>query len=545
MKRPVPDQRGQVVIILAFALIVLLGIAALVVDLGFSWMLRRQEQNAADPASLAAARFISDPDPVSGAQSYDAIGGWAAACRYARMNGFFDAGNTACATEADGTQMQVNWPPRGTVEDYWHGDRGHVQVIITEHHDSFFGRIFGSPDATVATGAVAARQRGNTNSHSLVALKPKGCGTAILHGNSTISLFPAPGYTGNGGYVQVNSDCGSVTSDDNCGSNTGALRLDGGPQLTAPKVNVHGGCNGPGGQPACPTPAGSCIPATGPLDEAAVQIGDPLGGLVFPSWNTSASGATCGVGAGATSAVSSKGCGQGGGRIPWKKSADSACPGLPSGFDCVELDPGIYYGGWDIGSKIRVTLKPGIYVIAGGGISIGSSGSLDSLGGTSAPAPILIYNTDNPLSAANCPAAGANKCQGNLDLTAQADLKLAGLLATQPCPPVTTTGGCPYGGMLIWYDGEGSRPADGGSCASNACIDISGGGILDISGTIYAPTAHVNITGNVDTNCGATSTQKAAVQLISWTWNIGGTGDLCMPYDPTKLFKMTQQGLVD
>ncbi len=59
------DPRGQVLIIVAVSLIVLIAIAAIVVDLGFSWMLRRQEQNAADPASLAAARFISDPDPVT------------------------------------------------------------------------------------------------------------------------------------------------------------------------------------------------------------------------------------------------------------------------------------------------------------------------------------------------------------------------------------------------------------------------------------------------------------------------------------------------
>ena len=526
--------RGQILLIVAASLVVLLGIAALVIDLGFSWMLSRQEQNAADPASLAAARFISDPDPVTGAQTYDSANGWNAACRYARMNGFFDASNTACAPEADGTRMVVNWPPQGSVSDYWHGDPGHVQVIISDEHDSFFGHIFGRSRATVTTGAVAARQRGNTNSHSLIALKPDGCGTARIRGTATVSLYPAPGYSGNGGYVQVNSECGSTTSDDDCTTSaTGALVIDGGATLTAPQINVHGGCSGHSGQPA------------GPLDEAARQIGDPLSGLVFPAWDTAIDGATCGVGAAATTSAGSEGCGQGSGRIPWRPSPAAACPGLPTGYDCIELDPGVYYGGWDIGSRIRVTLRPGIYIIAGGGITIGSTGSLDSLGGTAAPAPILIYNTDNPVYEATCPVGIAKRCQGNLDLTAQSDLRLAGLRADQPCPPVTTVGGCPYGGMLIWYDGDGSRPADGSSCANKACVDISGGGVLEISGTIYAPTSHVNITGNVDTNCGAGSTQIASVQIISWTWDIGGTGDLCMPYDPSKLFKLAQQGLID
>ena len=66
---------------------------------------------------------------------------------------------------------------------------------------------------------------------------------------------------------------------------------------------------------------------------------------------------------------------------------------------------------------------------------------------------------------------------------------------------------------------------------------------LIISGTIYAPKAHVDITGNVETNCPST-VQTASVQIIAWTWDIGGTGDLCMPYDPSKLYKMTMQGLV-
>jgi hypothetical protein len=68
---------------------------------------------------------------------------------------------------------------------------------------------------------------------------------------------------------------------------------------------------------------------------------------------------------------------------------------------------------------------------------------------------------------------------------------------------------------------------------------------LHISGTIYAPTAEVRLLGNANTNCDPlTATQVAAVQIISWTWEIGGTGDLCMPYDPTQLYHLTLQGLV-
>lgn len=540
-------ERGQVLLIVAFGMVVLIGIAALAVDLGFSWMLRRQEQNAADPASLAAARFISDPDPLTGLQDYNVAAGWGAACQYARANGFFDSANTTCsaALDPDGTNMVVNWPPVGTVDDYWHGDRGHVQVIISAQHDSFFGRIFGQTRATVTTGAVAARQRGNTNSNSLVALKPTGCAVAKIHGNGTITIYPAPGYTGDGGYVQINSDCGNSTADDNCAtSSQGALDIAGTAVLSAPKVNDHGGCKG--GEPICPTPPGTCPPA-GPLDEAARQLGDPLSGLRFPPWDTSIPGAMCGISGPPTTAAGGQGCGPGAGRIPWAPSDPLNCPGMNPSWDCIELSPGVYYGGWNIGNKTVVKLSAGIYVIAGGGITISATGALDSIAAGGVPAPVLLYNTDNPIYGDSCPGAGARKCQASIDLTADASLQLAGLLANVPCPPVTTTGGCPFGGMVIWYEKQGSQPTnENSSCAGGAaCVSISGGTTLYISGTIYAPRAHVWIDGNPGANCGdASPTQYAAVQVISWTWDIGGTGDLCMPYDPSKLYKLTAQGLV-
>ena len=60
-----PDSRGQVLLIVAFAMMALIAIGAIVVDLGLSWMLRRQEQNAADPASIAASRYIEDGDSAA------------------------------------------------------------------------------------------------------------------------------------------------------------------------------------------------------------------------------------------------------------------------------------------------------------------------------------------------------------------------------------------------------------------------------------------------------------------------------------------------
>jgi Flp pilus assembly protein TadG len=515
-----------VLVITAAAIVVLLLVAALVIDIGFSVMLRRQEQNAADPGALAAARFIRDDQTIDMTQAE------AAACHYARRNGFFPAasedslGANGCvpANDPKGASLEVNYPPDARAGQY-QGHSGFVQVVIGRQQETFFGKVIGRAFITVVSDAVAARQRGETNTHSLVALDPESCSAAKVHGTGFVRIYPVPGYSGPGGYVQVNSECGTAVGDDDCANGTGALKIDGTAGLYAPKTNVHGSCQSNSDEPH------------GVLDEGASQIGDPLFGLVPPTIDTSVDGAQCGAGGQATQATGSRSAGCGNNPLSWFESPAANCAGMPAGYKCVELSPGVYYGGWDLkGAKYFLKLSPGIYIIAGGGIDLTTDAISSVMSAGTNPAPVLIYNTDNP--AATCPGS-LSGCQGDLTLgTAQSTLKLTGLLADQPCPPVTTTGGCPFGGMVIWYDGNASQAYDGE-------VTIEGGAALYISGTIYAPKAHVKIEGNAGTNCGTgTETQVAAVQIIAWDWDIGGTGDLCMPYDPTKLYKLNQQGLV-
>jgi hypothetical protein len=520
------DPRGQVLVITAAALVILLGIGALVVDLGFGVLMRRQAQNAVDPGSIAAARFIDD---TSG-QTINMSSAWQAACHYARQNEFFPAaadngsGGTGCVPANDpyGAVLEVIYPPDSRAGQF-QGHHGFVQVVLTRQRETILGSLLGYDALNVSTDAVAARQRGNTNTHSLVALDPESCAAGNIHGTGDVEIYPVPGYTGDGGYVQVNSACSSGSGDDVCGPGQGGLKIAGTADLAAPKTNVHGSCQNK--------------PPIGPLDEGAVQIGDPLSGLLPPTIDTSVDGARCGASGQTTQATGPRSNGCGNNPMSWQSSPAANCPGMLGGYTCVELSPGVYYGGWDLkGDKIHLELAPGIYIIAGGGVRLttDSISSVNASGG--APAPVLIFNTDNP--AATCPGS-SSRCQQDLTLgTAQSTLKLRGLLGNQPCPPITSTGGCPYGGLVIWYDGEGSQGYGGEA-------SILGGAGLHISGTIYAPTAHIKIEGNSGTNCGTgTETQLASVQIISWTWDIGGTGDLCMPYDPTQLYKLSLQGLV-
>ena len=63
MKRPIPslkDQAGAVAVTVAILMFVLVGIAALAIDIGYLLVTRNELQNVADAAALAAARKLGD-----------------------------------------------------------------------------------------------------------------------------------------------------------------------------------------------------------------------------------------------------------------------------------------------------------------------------------------------------------------------------------------------------------------------------------------------------------------------------------------------------
>lgn len=498
--RPAPHHpRGQVLIIVAFAMIVLIGIAALVVDLGLSWMLRRQEQNAADPAAIAAAAYIEEGDtPATRLKMRTA------ACLYAQENQFFQGDDPACSVA--GSDLQVLWPP---TSGPFAGNTGMVQVVITERHASFFGRIFGRETATVTTSAVAAREQTSANSNSLVALHPDQCAAGKTHGNGTVTIDPVvnpeTGTDYNGGYVHVNSTCNNTTFDNSCGNGSGAFKQGGnaGTQIIAPMIYVNGTCEQSGGTVASPVTEG-----------AGVTV-DPMANLRGPRQEDYPPG-HCPKKQGSMmvyeqSTPTSDGC-------KWSQKDTT-----------VTLTPGVYWGGWDFsGQNVTIRLQPGVYIIAGGGISIKGTAEINStpaaIGGdpdpTADPARVLIYSTDNTVDGTCASSSDARCIQGAIAMAGQASLRIWGLDSG------------PWKGLLLWQDKHGRNPG--------APINLAGQGVLNLAGTIYAPLADVKITGNGD----ALGT-RLAVQVISYTWDIGGNGNLFMPYDPSQLYQFIQQGLVD
>ena len=471
------SSRGQILIVFAGGLVALMAIAALVIDLGFVFVTRREEQNIADPAAIAAARFIRS----TGGTYADMVD---AACSVAHRNGLYGgpASTSACTSTNDplGTTMAVNYPPSASAGSFA-GRSGFVEVVLTRTYRSVLGRVVGLGNLPVSSSAVAAFSNGDSNSSSLIALDPSGaCATGHIHGSGTINIHRLPGVT-SGGFVQVNASCATGSPNNVCGASSGALKVDSNASnFTAPGTFVVGTCQATSGT------------VNGGLTEGAPVVGDPLGELQAPNISD----------------------------YPAGHCSPTDPPLAPGATGCrfsggtVNLSPGVYYGGWRIQNNVTLVLAPGLYIFAGGGVSLNAGGSITSVQGSAGtPAPVMFFNTDDP---------STHSGQSPIDFTATSTLALR---------PIASG---PYKNILIWNDGNGSNPT--------AAITLGGQTLLDIAGTIYSPKGTVTLEGG--SGIGGSPTNRAAIQIIAWHWDVGGNGTLDMPYDPAGLYQLDQKGLV-
>lgn len=119
-------ETGQSTIIIALAIVVLCGVAALVVDTGMAYVEKGQLQTAADAAALAAAH---DLPSVSTAKN--------TAIRYAEKNGI-EPGHTTPTTP-------------------YNGDAKRVEVVVTATVNYTFARLLGIDSQEVSARAVAEK----------------------------------------------------------------------------------------------------------------------------------------------------------------------------------------------------------------------------------------------------------------------------------------------------------------------------------------------------------------------------------------------------
>ena len=134
--RVLREERGQAIVLLGTAMVVLLGIAALVLDVGVVYQSRRASQNAADAAALAAASRLPASTGVIQAEAL------ALAYEYGELNEADLAGLSA--------EILTSSHPNDT-----------IRVTIEHEVPMRFGRVLGVESAPVRVTAVT--QVGNVS----------------------------------------------------------------------------------------------------------------------------------------------------------------------------------------------------------------------------------------------------------------------------------------------------------------------------------------------------------------------------------------------
>lgn len=431
--------RGQVVVLFALALSTIILIAALAFDAGQMILERRDQQNGADAAALAGARYLVT-EPAQADPGARAI---------ATANGFTNG--------VDNTTVQVHIPP---VSGQFKGIPGFVEVVISNRRPSVFGGIIGVSEWNVSARAVAANQQGLDLPFSMLSLHPTACPALKVTGTGVVN---------SAGSVQVNSDCGA-----------NALDVGGSGVLTV-------------------TAAGAVCNAVGGIDEHGANaelnctqvpnsyaIPDPLKKLDAPPVQPYPQAIERAV---ANSKSIPNGC-------PGSTTPATATVPAPCKFTGAyegtywRLFPGYYPGGIESG-KANLYLEPGIYYIGGGGFKA-SNGNVNSVavGGAAPPhgGGVLLYNTEAYEFADECASGTAP----NPAVQCIQPIVLNGGDSGVNLLPLDD--GSLWDGMVIFQDRRLNV-----SLADPSLTDVQingGGSSMEVAGTIYIPYGDVVVNGS-------------------------------------------------
>lgn len=443
-KRPRED--GQILVLFAGGLVALLLIAALAFDVGMVLVERRDQQNAADAAALAGARYVltSPSDARSAAR------------RLAADNGFDDA---------DPNQVVNVYIP--AVHGRYKGLPGFIEVQIESTRPSIFANVIGKANWPVGAFAVASNRQDLTFPFSMLALDPSACKSIQVSGGGVIQAYAN---------IQSNSNGAGCSPAAPVGfSRTGGATIN----VVAPDATcrVVGEFQDQGSGP----------PVTCTVAQNSFALPDPLRNLPAPTKPALPTKAMTPVG---FSAQPPKNC-PGGAPAP-SEGSPTTCKipfnGGPSSQGWI-LYPGLYPGGLAVDKDRTVYLMPGIYWLGGGGIDIGGGGSIVTIGTEAdakpnvADAPcataitpetlcggVLIYNSKLPASDA-----------GPVILNSSgAKMKLASL------DVATTDPNFIYQNIVFFQDRTVTTPMTLNGSSSSTVVE----------GIIYAPAADVTLNGN-------------------------------------------------
>ena len=357
--------RGQVLAIFALSLTVVLGAGALAFDGGMMILERRDQQNAADAAAMAGARYVTTNHATARSVAADV----------ASANGF---------TNGTGAQVvTVNVPPTTGQFATWPNA---IQVEVENTRPSILGAVMGFLNWPVSASATAASLDGVGGPFSILALEPTECEAVKVAGTGGIVA---------NGNIQVNSSCPTSALKRQAG---GLIKV----TASGSACNVNGGIQNEGGDLSLL----DCLPVTG-----APVIPDPLSGLPDVP--------VPGLPLAAVEIVGSKKIPNGcpGSSSPATFDSPAVCQ-FPANYKDTtwRLYPGLYPGGIKILAG-NFYFEPGIYWLGGGGLEITGNGSLIQsvdAGTITEGGGILFYNTAIPGS--DIGAMSLNGASANIHL---------------------------------------------------------------------------------------------------------------------------------
>lgn len=357
-----------------------------------------------------------------------------------------------------------------------------VSVELATVSQRFFGGVIGG-DINVRTSSSAYNGQTGGTFWSVVLLNPRNPSWhSSRNGCPSMLLSGGPTVTLEGSVI-VNSTC-PASSGGGLATNGNASNLT---MTNGAKINIVGGYS-----PAALTI--SPAPVTG-----ATPVKDPLAGL--PPMST----------AGMTVRSTSR---------------------LVLNNETRVLEPGIYTGGIQLKNSSIALFRPGIYVMDGGGLDVGAQATVLSIPSSVSTLPadwnttcvagscgVLLYNT------------GTTSTMAKLTIGAGATVKLRAY-----DPAAQANGVTDYRGLLIWQNGSPVPTISYGQ----PDVELSGGGSVNLRGTVYAPSAKVAMGGG---SGGSGGSSDLTLQFIAWDLEFRGNSSFVFRFSDTDFARPTIYGL--
>jgi hypothetical protein len=218
----------------------------------------------------------------------------------------------------------------------------------------------------------------------------------------------------------------------------------------------------------------------------------------------------------------------------------------------VTLDPGVYKGGIELRNSSVALLRPGVYVIQGGGFKVGAQASVYAVDyvwpANTKPADwttachkgscgVLIYNTGDQTGSLAIDA---------VDVSAGATFKVRSYDSTA----LSTTSvyndatkhfsRSAFDHLLIWQSANPQATSTYGQPE----IRLNGGGNVEMIGTVYAPQAKVRM-GGTSGGGGGDSELKLTLQFIVWDLELSGNATFHFVYDGNEFIVPPSYGLIE